>query len=62
MTLIILTILCACFFAYFLWTDIVAKKKKFPEVVAVLSSTMTLITGLMTVTCIVLTILEFCKK
>jgi len=59
---IILTILCACFFAYFIGTAIVTKKKKFPEVIYVLSLRMALSTGLITVTCLVLTILEFCKN
>lgn len=59
MTLIILTIICVCFFGCFLGEAIVARKKKFPEVVGVLSSAMTLITGMLTVTCIVLTALEF---
>nr|DAR59186.1 MAG TPA: hypothetical protein [Caudoviricetes sp.] len=62
MTLIILTILCVCFFGYFLGEAIVAKKKKFPEVVVVLSSAMAIITWLLTCTSIVLTALEFCKN
>lgn len=61
MLLIILTILCACFFAYFLGTTIVAKKKN-EETINVLSLGMALSTGLITVTCLVLTILKFCKN
>lgn len=61
MTLIILTILCACFFAYFIGTAIVAKKKN-EETINVLSLGMALSTGLITVTCLVLTILEFSKN
>lgn len=63
MLLIILTIICACAFAYFLWVAITASRnKETPEIVGVLSSGMTLITGLLMFTCIVLTILEFCKN
>lgn len=63
MLLIILTIICACAFAYFLWVAITASRnKETPEVVSVLSSGMALVAGLFMVTCIVLTILEFCKN
>lgn len=63
MLLIILTIICVCFFAYFLGMAIVAdRNEKIPEVVGVLSFGMALVTGLLSVTCIALTILEFCKN
>lgn len=63
MSLIIVTIICACWFAYFLWVAITASRnKEMPEVVGVLSSGMALVAGLFMGTCIVLTILEFCKN
>lgn len=61
MLLIILTILCACFFAYFVGVTIVADKKN-EETISALSFGLALSTGLITVTCLVLTILEFCKN
>lgn len=61
MLLIILTILCACFFAYFIGTTIVADKKN-EETTSILSFGMALSTGLITVVLIALTILEFCKN
>ena len=61
MLLIILTILCACFFAYFIGTTIVANKKN-EETIGVLSFGMALSTGIIMVVLIALTILECCKK
>ena len=61
MLLIILTILCGCFFAYFIGTTIVANKKN-EETIGVLSFGMALSTGIITVVLIALTILECCKK
>ena len=61
MLLIILTILCTCFFVYFIGTTIVANKKN-EETIGVLSFGMALSMGIITVVLIALTILECCKK